>query len=216
VYDAGGNPVRFQVLANDLGLMSVHVLGVAPGAEYYVQVSARAGAANGTGGYFLGADFNQLAPTEYDGVAAGTLNSGNNNSDKDKLQVAKAGVFQFALSADLLGVGAGAVTMTVTDAAGNVVLSLTATAGQPPVTAVRFLAAGTYKVRYVYQAPAGAIAAPIRYGLFLLQLSEGAGPYATDVSSNTDPPGGSGGSPDSGYSYTGSSESCPDGYGYYF
>jgi hypothetical protein len=217
VYDAAGRPAAFQVLANDLGLMSVHVLGVAPGAEYYVQVSARAGAANGTGAYFLGADFNQLAPTEYDGIAAGTLNPGDGgDTEGDELQVVEAGVFQFALSAALLGVGAGAVTMTITDAAGNVVLSLTATAGQPPVTAVRYLAAGTYEVRYVYQSTAGTVAAPIRYGLFLLQLSEGAGPYATDVSNDPDPPGGSGGSPDSGYSYTGSSESCPDGYGYYF
>ena len=72
-------------------------------------------------------------------------------------------MFQFALSADLLGAGAGGVTMTVTDSAGNVVVSLTAAAGHPAVTAVRYLAAGTYKVRYTYQPTTGAIAAPIRY-----------------------------------------------------
>src|SRR4029077_21054162 len=49
VYDAGGNPVAFQVLANDAGLMSVQVLGVTPGADYYVRVSARVpGGPNGT------------------------------------------------------------------------------------------------------------------------------------------------------------------------
>ena len=75
VTDAGGRPVAFQVLANEAGLMSVQVLGVTPGADYHVQVSARDGGANATGSYFFGADFNQYAPTEYDGVAGGTLDA---------------------------------------------------------------------------------------------------------------------------------------------
>ena len=52
----------------------MRTIGVTPGADYHVQVSARVpGSANGTGAYFLGADFNQLAPTTYDGLDAGTL-----------------------------------------------------------------------------------------------------------------------------------------------
>ena len=149
VFDADGRPVAFQVLANEAGLMSVQVLGVAPGADYYVRVSARDGSANATGSYFLGADFNQFAPTEYDGVAGGTLDA-EGPSDTGRLSV-EAGVFQFALSADLMGAGAGGVTMTVRDAAGNVVVSLSATAGQPAVTAVRYLSAGTYTVQYTYR-----------------------------------------------------------------
>ena len=55
VYDADGNPVALQVLANDAGLMSVQVLGVTLAADYYVQVSARdTGGPNCTGAYFLG------------------------------------------------------------------------------------------------------------------------------------------------------------------
>ncbi|HVK09286.1 MAG TPA: matrixin family metalloprotease [Gemmataceae bacterium] len=217
VFDADGRPVAFQVLANEAGLMSVQVLGVTPGADYYVRVSARDGGANPTGNYFLGADFNQFAPTEYDGVAGGTLDAGD-TTDTGRLSV-EAGVFQFALSADLLGAGAGGVTMTVRDAAGNVVISLGATAGQPAVTAVRYLAAGTYSVRYDYRSPAGSVAAPVRYGLFLLQLSDGVGPYATGTSTSHDTSSGSGGSSsgsDSGYTYTGPSDSNGDGYGYYF
>ena len=170
----------------------------------------RPGPARPTDPYFLGADFNQSAPTTYDGVAAGSLSPGD-HADNDKLRV-NGGVFQFALSADLLGAGGGAVTMTLTDSSGNVVLSLTSIAGQPPVTGVRYLAGGNYTVQYDYQSPTGTIAAPIRYGLFLLRLSDPVGPYATDVSGNPDPPDGS----DSGYTYTGSSDEYPDGYGYYF
>jgi hypothetical protein len=214
VYDANGNPVAFQVLANDTGVMSVQVLGVTPDADYYVQVSART--PGRTGGYFLGADFNQLAPTTYTGVASDTLNP-NSQADTGTLSLVNAGIFQFALSADLLGAGAGGVTLTVTDAAGNVVLTLTSAAGQPTVTAVRYLAAGTYTLRYSYAPPSGATMAPIAYDLFLLKLSDGVGPYATNTSTSqgTTNSGSSGGT-DSGYTYAGTSSSSADGYGYYF
>lgn len=217
VFDADGRPVAFQVLANEAGLMSVQVLGVTPGADFYIQVAARDGGVNATGSYFLGADFNQFAPTEYDGVAGGILDA-KNKSDTGRLTV-EAGVFQFALSADLLGAGGGSVTMTVRDAAGNVVVRLNATAGQPTVTAVSYLAAGTYTVRYDYRSPAGSIAAPVRYSLFLLQLSDGVGPYATSTSTSHGTSSDSDGSTsdsDSGYTYTGSSDTDSDGYGYYF
>jgi hypothetical protein len=88
------------------------------------------------------------------------------------------------------------------------------------VTAVRYLAAGTYSVRYDHHAAAGSIAAPVRYGLFLLRLSDGVGPYATGSStSHGTPSDGTGGypsDPDSGYTYTGSSYMYANGYGYYF
>ena len=206
VYDADGQPVAFQVLANDAGLMSVQVLGVTPGADYYVQVSARAGAANGTGGVL---PRRRLQPVRPDHLRRGGRRHPRPRGSGGHRQSCSVsgGVFQFALSADLLGAGGGAVTMTVTDSSGNVVLSLTSTAGQPPVTAVRYLAGGNYTVRYDYQSPTGTIAAPIRYGLFLLRLSDPVGPYATDTSGDHDTSGGSGGSSDDGYTYTGSSDS---------
>lgn len=214
VFDADGRPVAFQVLANEAGLMSIQVLGVRPGGDYYVQVAARDDGANATGAYFLGADLNQSAPTEYDGVAGGTLDAGD-TKDTGRLSV-EAGVFQFALSADLLGAGAGGVTMTVRDAAGNIVVSLTATAGRPAVTAVRYLAAGNYTIRYDYRPPAGSVAAPVRYGLFLLRLSDGVGPYATGTSTSHGTTGSPPSSTDSGYTYTGPSDPYGDGYGYYY
>jgi hypothetical protein len=215
VLDADGHPVAFQVLANEAGLMSVQVLGVTSGADYYVQVSARDGAAHATGNYFVGADFNQFAATAYDHVAGGSLDA-SDTADSGSLTV-DAGVFQFALSADLLGAGAGGVTMTVEDAAGNIVVSLTAAAGQPTVTATRYLAAGTYRVRYSYDSTTGTVAAPVQYDLFLLKLSDGVGTYSTTTSTThgtatTDTSGGT----DTGYTYTGPSQPGSGGYGYYF
>ncbi len=90
-------------------------------------------------------------------------------ADTGMLTVTEGGTYQFALSADLLGLGGG-VTMTVIDASGATVFSLTVTGGQPPVTAVKYLAAGTYRVTYRHCSTQGLLIAPVLYGLSLLRL----------------------------------------------
>ena len=176
-----------------------------------------------TGGYFLAADFNQFTPTSSTGRRPDTLDPGGGRHP-DALAVAGRGVPVRGWPPDLLRrPAAGGVTMTVTDAAGRTWWrSPSAAAGsrrrRPPGT----WPAGAYTVRYTYRpAGAGTTAATVRYGLFLLQMSDGVGPYATDTSSSHGPPsGGSSGSSgsggDTGYTYSGSSSSHPDGYGYYF
>jgi hypothetical protein len=200
VFDANGNPVAFQVLANDTGVFSVQVLNVTPGADYYVQV---AGTASSTGAYFLGADFNQMAATTYDAVAADTLAPGATGGGQ--LVMSADGIYEFALSA--AAAGSSSVTMTVKDAAGNAVLTLTAAAGQPTVTSVKYLKVGTYTITYT-----AAGGAPVDYGLYLLQLSDGVGPYTTTTTSSAPPP--------SGTTYTSSSSPSqppppPPSYSYY-
>ena len=77
IFDAAGNPVAFQVLANDAGLFSVQVPNAVAGRDYFVQVAARTpGGANDTGSYFVAADFNRIEPLEFDGVASGTVDAG--------------------------------------------------------------------------------------------------------------------------------------------
>ncbi len=144
VYDSAGRPVAFQVLANDSGLFSVQVLNAVAG-KYYVQIAARnADGANDTGSYFMAADFNQSSPIVYEGVAAGSARSGI--SDTGTLTLDDAGLFQFALAAESTVPGSS-VTMTVFDENGEVAFTVTAVAGQPTVTTVRYLRAGTYSVR---------------------------------------------------------------------
>ena len=221
VFDEAGNPVAFQVLANDAGLFSLQVPNAVAGRDYYVQVAARTpGGANDTGRYFVAADFNRIEPLEFDGVASGTVDAGQ--TENGSLAIAEAGVFHFALAPTT---SSGTVTMTVYDENGMVVFTLTAESGKPAVTATRYLAAGTYTVQY--SNTSADPSSPVGYNLFILQLSEGVGPYSTNTSSpppgsgGSDPPPGSGGSspppgPDSNYSYSGSSSPPPSEYGYTF
>jgi hypothetical protein len=179
VYDAAGNPIAFQVLANDTGIFSLQVLNAVAGQDYSVQVAARnPGGANGTGSYFLGADFNQLTPTAFEGVTGGTVQSGSTVTDT--LTVTDARLFEFALAPD--AGTSGGVTMTVTDSAGRVVFTLTATAGQPAVTTTQYLSAGTYTVTY---SRTGGGAGLVSYKLFLMELNDGVGPYGSGASTTT-------------------------------
>jgi hypothetical protein len=219
VYDAVGNPVAFQVLANDNGLFSLQVPNAVAG-QYYAQVAARApGGSNDTGTYFLAADYNRSSPIVYDGVASGTVGAGITQSGT--LTLEDAGLFQFAL-APVSAAPGGVVTMTVYDENGKVVFTLSAVAGQPPVTTVRYLKAGTYTVRY--SSPLTS-ATPTEYNLFMLILSDEVGTYATTTASPP-PQGGSSPRPTPGqsstntpsggatYTYNGSSPARPTGYGY--
>jgi hypothetical protein len=185
VYDAAGNAVAFRVLANDAGVMSVWVPNAAPGAQYVVQVAAKnPGGANGTGAYVLGVDFNTTVPPEVQEVGSGTLGLAA-STETGSLTVGSGGIYQFALSAELLAAGVGAAALTVTDAAGKVVFFLDATAGGPAVTATQYLGTGTYTFHYTYRSPAGGTAAPVRYHLAFLKLSEGVGTYPTTTSTTT-------------------------------
>jgi hypothetical protein len=224
VFDATGTAVAFQVLANTVGIFSIQVPDVVPGGQYYVQVSARIpDGANGTGGYFLGADFNRSALTTYDEVASNSLGP-TATTDTGTISVATAGLYQFSLAAEPLVAGAGGVTMLVTDPSGRMVFSLDVTAGDPAVTAVQYLSAGTYTVTYTFHSGTSRTAAPIRYDLSMLELSDPVGTYptTTTTTSPTSPTSPmsptSPTSPTSGTTYTGSFMmwTLPSGYFYFF
>jgi hypothetical protein len=216
VYDSTlGKPVAFQVLANDTGVMTIQVPKVNVQDDYVVSVLARnAGEANDTGGYFLAADFNRFALTDFEGLATDTVGAGATKTAS--LTINKAATFELALSAEAFVGGAAGVTMTLYNAAGQCVLTLKADSDEPMVSAVRYLSEGTYTVRYTYRYTTGSNpASAVEYNLFVLQLSEGAGPYATNTGSSggssSPPPDSSG-----GYTYSGSSTSRPSGSPYYF
>lgn len=214
VFDAAGAPVAFQVLANDAGLFSLQVPNAVAGRDYFVRVAARApGGANDTGSYFFAADFNRIAPLAFNGVASGTVVPGQTSSAS--LSIAEAGVFHFALAPTSIG----DITMAVYDENGTLVFTLSASGGNPAVTTTRYLAAGTYTV--CYSTTSGSASNPAGFNLYLLQLSEGVGPYSTSTSSP--PPGSNDGSSSSssGYTYSSStyssySSSPPSSYGYTF
>ncbi|HXD87751.1 MAG TPA: matrixin family metalloprotease [Urbifossiella sp.] len=234
VFDANGNPVAFQVLANDTGIFSLQVLNATPGAAYYVEVTGQSGGAGkATGSYFLGADFNANDPIAYDGVAAGALPP--SSAATDSVTINDGGLFEFELAGANLPAGT-ALTMAVFDASGNQAFSLTTSAGQPPRTTIQYLQAGSYTVQYSWT---GGTATGAAYDLMMLELSDPVGPYGTMTTSSPQPPsssgsgytmpsaspppsssGGSGTTtytmPDNsgGYTYTSSSNSTPMSYWY--
>jgi hypothetical protein len=210
VFDAAQRPVAFRVLANEAGVMSVVVPNAAAGAEYFIQVSGQDGS---RGGYFLGVDFNRLAPPTFDGIGTGTLQPGS--STTATLDVTRDGVFQFALGAEALAAGGGGVTLTVTDEAGRVVATVSGDGGRLAATRVTYLAAGRYTLRYDYR-PTGGTSAAVRFQLALLRLSEGVGPYATDSTASGEGQFQESESHNAGYSYSGHSTSFWSGEAYYF
>ena len=219
VYNAAtGAPVAFQVLANDAGVMSVQVLNASSTTDYVVSVKARTPGSHATGSYFLAADFNRFAPVVFDGVATKTLAPGA--TDTGKLTVTDAAVYEFVLAAHLFqptAGQAGGVVMTVTDAAGRVVFTLAVDAGQPAVTTTRYLAAGSYKVTYTHRPVSGRPSGTVQYSLFLLKVTEGVGPYATDSTRpQSGTTSGSTTTESGGYTYGGSSTTKPSGNYYYF
>jgi len=180
VYDANGNPVAFQVLANQSGLFSVQVLNAVAGSTYYVQVLAAANATQTTGSYFFAADFDQVPVMLFNNIANGTVTTGA-ATPADTLTLTEAGAYQFALATGATRPG-DSVTMSVYDANGNLVFTLTGVAGQPTVTATEYLLAGTY---YVVYSGAKTNAGPVNYGLFVDELTDLSGPYATSTASPT-------------------------------
>jgi hypothetical protein len=211
VADASGNPVAFQVISNDSGIMSVRVPATTPGAAYYVEVAARdPNGAHGTGGYFLGADFDTSAMPGYDGVTSDTLQPAQQKTGT--ITIAANNIFEFALSAAALGSGGGAVSMTITDATGAVVMTLGVTAGQPTATRMQYLAAGTYTVTYSYQTVSGTSPSGIGFNLSVLEVSDPIGPYSSGTTGGGSTSGGTG----PGYTYSGTSPSNTNCAPYYF
>ncbi|MFL5339279.1 MAG: matrixin family metalloprotease [Gemmataceae bacterium] len=214
VYDAAGNPVGFQVLADQAGLFSLQVPNAVSGATYYVAVAAQdPNSANSTGAYFLGVDYSPVAPLAYDTLGSNTLAS-TASVDAATLSLTENKLMEFSLSATTASGGA-AVTMTLLDSSGNVVLSLTAQANRPSVTGSIYLKAGTYTVRYTARAVSGSAFAPVAYQLNTLDLSDPVSTYASSTSSGTNDTS-SGGDGSGGYTYSGSSSSQSAGYQYWF
>jgi hypothetical protein len=212
---ATGAPIAFQVLANDAGVMSIQIPNASATMDYTVSIKARTtSGSHRTGSYVLAADFNQLARTNFDGVSTNAL--APSATDSAALTINEAAIYEFALSAAMLqtsGGQAGGVVMTVTDATGNTVFSFAVDAGQTAVTTSRYLAIGTYTVTYTYRTVSGPPAGSIQYSLFMLQVTDGVGPYAPG-GSNSSPSGGTTNS--GGYTYAGSSTSKPSGDYYFF
>jgi hypothetical protein len=178
LWDAAGKPVPAQVLVNEGGSMTIQAAGVTPSAIYYVKVAAAAsGGPTSTGNYFLGVDFGTKATRLTTFVDSGL--DATKPQDQGSLTVYRSGLYHYVLSADSAG-GTG-VQMTISDASGQIVAQLVATAGDAASLTLT-LAPGTYTFTFKALAAGGGSVTPVHYCLQGILMSDPIGPQPSDPS----------------------------------
>lgn len=187
VYDAHGALVSADVLLNEYSSYVVQVPNALTNMDYYVAVRAeRPAGAHNTGDYFLGVGFGskQVSLASF---AGGTLTQSARN-DFRTVQVVQSQLFHLVLSVTSGTVPvATAVKLTIYDAAGAVVSTLTALNGETQTLTV-FLPAGTYTVRFAGGTRDGSALPTTGYLLRGLTLSDPIGPMTSDPTlTPTDP-----------------------------
>jgi predicted Zn-dependent protease len=187
VFDAHGNAVAADVLVNENGSEVLQVAAASGNADYYVSVRAeRPGGVHSLGNYFLGANFSPQA-VALQAFTSGTL-SQSASTDYRTLQVNQSQLFHLVLSANSGAVPAAtAVKMTVYDAAGTAVGSVTALNGEGQSLTL-FLAPGTYTVRFSGGTRDGSPLPATAYTLRGVNLSDPIGPQPTDPTLAPAPP----------------------------
>jgi predicted Zn-dependent protease len=180
--DRNGTAIPAQVLANGAGSFTVQAVGVKSGGWYFLKVGPATSAGSAAmGNYVLTAQF---------GTAAAQLSTFANGSlatvgaaQSFNLYVGESQLMNLVLSANVVG-GAAApgskVQMTVLDAAGKVVYSLTAAAGDVVSGSALFLAPGAYRVRFTSLGSTSTGAPALAYNLVGDGISDPIGPVLTD------------------------------------
>ena len=204
-YDADGNPLLAQFLQSDARGYTVQVSGVAPGGTFYLRLAVPAGVDKVTDNYRLKVPFAPPQGANLDPLAMGQFNQ-QLTTAAGSLSVSASGLFQFYLSSGSLpDVPGGSLTLTVTDAKGKEVLTLTASSTQPAATGGVYLAAGSYTVTVALTLPKG-VATNVGGDLIGGLGSDPIGTYAPPVGSTSPRPP----RPPS-YVYTGSTTARPTG-----
>jgi hypothetical protein len=180
--DSAGNVVNTDVLVNDGYTITVQTTDLTPGANYMLRVTrtpthSQGESENESGGNFLLiADFQQPT-TLMQTFASGTLATAT-AQQTFALYVAQDQLFHFALSAT--GPAGSSVQMTITDANGAVVYTLTAPAGATETIDRFVLAPGAYTVQFSIVTAAGSVSGPVAYQLRGSSLSDPIGPALND------------------------------------
>jgi hypothetical protein len=167
-YDASGNEVNAEILANDGNSYTVQVVGATPGATYYLCVSTNdfeTNPANLKGDYVLGINF-QSTPIVLETYVDDSL-SVSDQVDTFSLQSTQSQVVELVLSATTGDTGSTvptAVRLNIYDATGAVVASLTCQDGDT-VSQNVFLAQGNYVMRFVAATQDGSALPQVSYTL---------------------------------------------------
>lgn len=138
VLDSRRRPVPAEVIANGNGTFTVQATGLPPGRTFYLVV-----AGGGTGNYELDAGFGNT-PIALRTFAAGTL-ADPTSAHEYALYVAQPQLFGINLSAT--GSAGSSAMVSIADASGRVVYTLTAAAGDTTSAVSVLLPPGEYTVR---------------------------------------------------------------------
>ena len=145
ILDGNGNVVSQQILANGAGMFTVQASGLSGGGSYVIEAGPNTAIGSpATGNYALMAQFGTTA-AQLSTLAADTLRRSAGSTQSYNLYVGESQLMHLVLSASAVGGPAApgsAVQMNLLDAAGNVVYSLTAAAGDTVSGAALFLLPG--------------------------------------------------------------------------
>lgn len=181
VYGLLGQPMQADVLAYDHSNFTLQIANVSPLQVFYIRVAAaNPGGPHSTGNYFLAADFRDWVIT-MDTFATDTLTQAQPQTAYS-LQNQRSQLFHFVLSANTgTSTVAAAVRMSIYDAAGNLVQSFMATAGQTTSLDV-MLAPETYTVVFTAgtQDPTQTLP-PLTYLVRVIVRSDPIGPKTQDT-----------------------------------
>ena len=175
LFDSLNQPVSATVLVNDGGTYSIQAVGLTLGQTYYLRVST---GASDPEEYALTVDFNQppmiLPPVSTVSPTA-----------ENTLFVAKSAYFRFSLSTAMGGPGqvgsSVTVQMTILDATGQTVLSLSANSRRSTASAAVLLLPGQYTV--LFTGSATELTGPINFTVSLVPLSDPIDPQLSDMTS---------------------------------
>jgi predicted Zn-dependent protease len=178
LFDSKGNPLPIQVLDNTVGEYTIQASGMKPGCTYYLEVGSwNSSGANTSGNYVLASKFDASPQVAYSLIDSQKLTASSPTAT-GTLVMNQNQLYQFSLAADTLQTNEDAsITMTVYDSNGNLVLSLTAVAGRPPVTSLLYLTTGTYTINYTAQSLDGGAMPDVYFWLMGDSLTQPSGPY---------------------------------------
>ncbi len=189
VFDKKNKPIKTTLLSNDHGIFTLQLNGVKAGDQYRIEVSGPgASGTNALGNYYFGVSFHGQPPVSLDLIAVEQL-SQSHATGSGSLAVNANALIHFVLTNWVGGNKPPTdVTMTITDAAGHTVFSITAASDQPSVSTVLLLPKGIYGFSFVARARGSASLSPSWYGLQAQVLNHPIGPYYTPPPDAPPPP----------------------------
>lgn len=168
LYDSRQARIPATILANENGTFTVQAAGLPSNTVYYVRVGGGA-----AGNYQLDIGFGSKT-TEQNTFSAGTIPAGGQLAAP--LYIAQTQVFGFALTAT--GPTGSPIQMSIVDATGRVVFTLTGLAGDTVTGVTGLLAPGEYTIRMT--SPGSS--APIGFTLRGTAITDPIGPQPQDSS----------------------------------